>query len=398
MLPFSIERIMASIVLKQTNDIKAPMNKISLMFSSKQTALLSHKVNQTIQNVISSEQFIMGKEVTELEEKLSKFIGYKHGIACANGTDALMLALMALGLKNDEVVFTPSFTFIATAEAIAILGGIPYFVDVDESFNISIASLKDSIEDAKNRGLKVKGIISVDLFGKMANYDELRKIADENNLFFISDAAQSFGARSNNTAKPDILTTSFFPTKPLGCYGDGGMMFTDSDNIAQTLKSLTMHGKGADKYNNIRIGTNSRLDTLQAAVLLEKLNYFENEITVRNETAESYNQALNGLITTPKKADGDVPTWAVYTLLDPRRDTIIEKLKDAGIPSNIYYHTPLHNQVAYREYPKASNLLNSAKYSKECFCLPMHGYLTQDEISYITTELKKILKGLDEDN
>lgn len=368
------------------------------MFSNKQTDLLSDKVSRAIESVISSEQFIMGKEVTELESKLSKNIGYKHGIACANGTDALMLALMALGLKKDEVVFTPSFTFIATAEAIAILGGTPYFVDVTSDFNISIASLKVAIQDAKIKGLKIKGIISVDLFGRRADYNELRKIADENDLFFISDAAQSYGAKSKATAEADIVTTSFFPTKPLGCYGDGGMMFTNSDELAETLKSLTMHGKGTDKYNNVRVGTNSRLDTIQAAILLEKLHYFENEITARNEAAEKYTEALKTLVQTPTIDASETPTWAVYTLLHPKRDEIIAKLKEAVIPSNIYYHTPLHNQLAYKGYPKSSDLTNSEKYSKECFCLPMHGYLTQDEIAYITTELTKILKGLNESN
>lgn len=375
------------------------MNKLELMFSEKQTSLVSSNIIERFKKVISNGHFIMGNEVTELENMLAKRINYKHGIACANGTDALTLALMAFNLKADEVVFTPSFTFIATAEAISVLGGIPYFVDVESgSFNICPDNLEKSILNAKQKGLQIRGIISVDLFGHKANYQGISDLAKKYDLFFISDAAQSFGATDDSNIKADILTTSFFPTKPLGCYGDGGMLFTDSDDLSEKLNSLTMHGKGTDKYHNVRVGMNSRLDTLQAAVLLEKFIHFEKEIESRNTLAAFYSKHLSNIVRTPTTVVNAKPTWAVYTLLHKERDTIIKKLKSVGIPSNIYYHTPLHLQTAYKHYPKSENLKNSENYSQSCFCLPMHAYISEEQREFIVNELKNILKDLDENN
>jgi dTDP-4-amino-4,6-dideoxygalactose transaminase len=371
---------------------------IELMLSSKQSTKLKENILQRITNIIHQGNFIQGPEVAELEKKLAKFCNAKHAIACANGTDALTLALMALDLKPNEIVFTTSFTFISPAEAVCLRNGIPYFVDVDDDgFNMSAENLEEAITTAKKQGLKVRGIISVDLFGEPGNYSKIKEIADYNQLFFIADSAQSFGAVYKGQkvgAFADITTTSFFPTKPLGCYGDGGMIFTNDDETANILKSICFHGKGQDKYHNIRIGTNSRLDTLQAAILLEKLSLFDDELRKRQELANYYNSELSNVLQTPKISPDKQSAWAVYTLMHPKRDIIIKKLNDLGIPSNIYYRIPLHMQPAYNKYPKASSLKNSENCAAQVFCLPMHAYITTEERGYIVNSLKKILEQI----
>jgi dTDP-4-amino-4,6-dideoxygalactose transaminase len=370
---------------------------IDLLYSSKQTDILKKSIEDRITKVIKHGQFIIGPEVQELEKKLAAYCGAKHAIGCANGTDALTIALMAFDLKADEVVFTPSFTYVATAEAICILRGIPYFVDVDSTFSISIESLKESILDAKSKGLKIRGIISVDLFGAAANYSELKKIAEENDLFLISDAAQAFGAKYKGEATgkfADITTTSFFPTKPLGCYGDGGMIFANDDKLAEKISSLCFHGKGYHKYDHVRIGMNSRLDTVQAAILLEKFSIFDQEIKSRQELARFYGEELGDLIKVPNGSETEGSVWAVYSLLHPKRDVIIDSLQKNKIPSNIYYRTPLHKQPAYKGSFVAGDIKKSEAFSSQVLCLPMHPYIDKEERVYITNTLKKIIQEI----
>ena len=373
--------------------------KIELMYSpAKQGEILKDKIANRFAQIMTHGQFIMGQEVKDIEKKLADFCGVKHAIGCANGTDALTLSLMAIDLKPGDVIFVPSFTYSATPEAICLLGGKPYFVDAEtDSFNISPQSLEASIKEAKARGLKIKGIISVDIFGEPCDYDAVQRIADSFGLKVIADAAQSFGSVYKGKkigALGDIAATSFFPIKPLGCFGDGGMLFTNDDKLAELLRSLSQHGKGTNKYDIVRIGMNSRLDSLQAAVLLEKFNIFADEIKKRQELAAYYNEKLQGYIETPKISTVNESVWAVYTLSHPKRDVIIEKLKAKNIPSNIYYPLPLHKQPAYKDALRAQSLENAERYSLQVFCLPMHAYVSQEQREYITANLIEILESV----
>ncbi len=344
--------------------------------------------------IFDTGEFILGSEVKEIETTLAKYTKATFAIGCANGTDALTLALMALDLKAGEIVFTPSFTFVAPAESICLLGGIPYFVDIKAGeFNLCPLNLEESIISAKKLGLKVRGIISVDLFGHPVDYKAIKALADKYGLFFIADCAQSFGAVYNANqvgSLADISITSFFPTKPLGCYGDGGMMFTNNEGIAETLRSLISHGKGTDKYNNVRIGMNSRLDTLQAAVLLEKMTTFTAEIKHRHELALFYNHELSAYYETPKIVSETTPAWAVYSLMHANRNEIIEALKTHKIPSNIYYKIPAHRQPAYEHYPKNGPMEQTELVCASIFAIPMHAYINAEERNYITKTLKEV--------
>ena len=367
---------------------------LNLMFSNKQTEQMRISLLQRFSKILDKGDFILGNEVTEIEVALAKYTKAKYAIGCANGTDALTLALMALNLQANEVVLTTSFTFIAPAEAICMLGGIPYFVDIKAGeFNMCPKNLEESLLSAKRLGLKVRGIISVDLFGHPVDYKAIRALADKYGLFFIADCAQSFGAIYDGHpvgGLADITTTSFFPTKPLGCYGDGGMMFTNDGKTAETLRSLIMHGKGADKYNNVRVGMNSRLDTLQAAVLLEKMTTFTDEINRRDELARFYNQELEEYYATPKTSSGSKPVWAVYSLLHPKREEIVELLKEHKIPSNVYYRVPTHKQPAYQKHPRNEALVQTDRAATSIFAIPMHAFINQEERQYITKTLKEI--------
>jgi dTDP-4-amino-4,6-dideoxygalactose transaminase len=325
-----------------------------------------------------------------LEAALAQFCGARHAVTCASGTDALVLVLMARGIGPGDAVFCPAFTFCATAEVAALLGATPVFADVDEAtFNIDPASLERAIAKAKRLGLKPKVVIPVDLFGLPADHDALAAIAAAENLFILDDAAQSFGA-SYKGRPLGILggatATSFFPAKPLGCYGDGGAIFTDDDELAALLKSLRVHGHNTDKYDNVRIGMTGRLDTIQAAVLLEKLKIFRDEIAARNKAAERYNNALGNVAIVPRIPDGYTSVWAQYTIrLEPgRRDGLASALKQEGIPTAIYYTKPLHQQEAYARFPCAdAGLPVSERLAHEVISLPMHAYLdepTQDRI------------------
>lgn len=342
---------------------------------------LKTKIDQRIQDVLNHGQYIMGPEVKELEQKLAEYVGVKHVITCANGTDALTLAMMVLEVKEGDAVFCPTFTFFATAEVIAYEGATPVFVDSDaDTFNICPQNLEQQIKKVIAEGkLNPKAIIAVDLFGLPANYPEIQKIADKYNLKLVEDAAQGFGGSINGKRAGsfgDIATTSFFPAKPLGCYGDGGAVFTNNDEHAELLRSYRVHGKGKDKYDNVRIGMNSRLDTIQAAILLEKLVAFPQELIARNKAAKKYTAELKGSYKTPQVPEGFVSSWAQYTLISSDRDSSMAKYKEQGIPTMVYYGTCMHQQSAFRElgyrkggFPVAEMLARSV------FSLPMHGYL-----------------------
>jgi dTDP-4-amino-4,6-dideoxygalactose transaminase len=343
------------------------------------------RMDEAIRRVVDHGRFILGPEVGELERQLAEFCGAKHVLSCANGTDALGLALMAKGAGPGQAVLVPSFTFAATAEVVVWFGATPVFVDVlDDSFNMDPASFEAGIAAAKRLGLKPTGTIPVDLFGQPAAYDEILEIAEANGLWVICDAAQSFGAHykgRNVGTIGDLTTTSFFPAKPLGCYGDGGAVFLDDDETIAVLRSLRVHGQGTDKYDNVRIGMNARLDTMQAAVLLEKLAVFEEEIAARQLIAARYAERLRRRVRVPEVQDGLTTVWAAYTVRLPGgadRDDVAARLKAAGVPTAIYYAKPLHRQTAYRDYPVAGNGLPvSERMADEVLSLPIHPYLTE---------------------
>ena len=348
---------------------------------------LKAKIDTRIQRVLDHGQYIMGPEVGELEEQLANYVGVKHAITCANGTDALTLAMMVLDVKQGDAVFCPTFTFFATAETIAFQHATPILVDSDAAtFNLCPVDLERRIIKVIGEGkLKPKAIVAVDLFGLPADYPAIVAIAKKYDLKIIEDAAQGFGGEINGQRAGsfgDIATTSFFPAKPLGCYGDGGAIFTNNDDYAALLRSYRVHGKGSDKYDNVRIGMNSRLDTIQAAILLEKLAAFPDELRQRNRAAKNYETALAGRYQTPVTPDGYLSSWAQYTLVDENRDAIMADYKTKGVPTVIYYGTCMHQQTAFKdlgysdtEFPVASRL------ARQVFSLPMHGYLEVDQLT-----------------
>ena len=361
---------------------------------------LGSKIDDALARVTAHCGFVMGPEVTALETELAKFCGVKHAISCASGTDALLLALMAKEIGPGDAVICPSFTFCATAEVVALLGATPVFADVNaETFNVDAASVEKAIAVAKKQGLKVKGIIPVDLFGLPADHDAIERIARAEKLFVLDDAAQGFGGVYNGRqigAIGDMSATSFFPAKPLGCYGDGGAIFTEDDTLAATIKSLRVHGQGADKYDNVRIGITGRLDTMQAAVLLEKLKIFPDEIVARNAVAARYAGGLSDVAIVPKVPNGYTSVWAQYTIrLKPgMRDKLAVALKAEGIPTAIYYPKSLHQQTAYKHFPVADGGLPvSERLSEEVISLPMHPYLEAPVQERIIDAVKRALKA-----
>jgi dTDP-4-amino-4,6-dideoxygalactose transaminase len=346
---------------------------------------LGPAVDEAVARVLAHCQFINGPEVAQLEAALAAFCGAKHVVTCASGTDALIMVLMAKGLGRGDAVLCPSFTFCATGEAVALTGATPVFVDVDETtFNIDIASLKRGIATAKRLGLKPRGVIPVDLFGQSADHDSVLAVADAEGLFVLDDAAQSFGAsyKGRRLGGMGLITaTSFFPAKPLGCFGDGGAIFTDDAAFAETLRSVRVHGQGSDKYDNIRLGMTGRLDTVQAAVLIEKLRIFEDEIAARNKVAERYAQGLGNVVAVPRVAAGNISVWAQYTVRLPSgtdRDKFAGTLKGQGVPTAIYYPKSMHQQTAYKDFPVADGgLPASERLSSDVISLPMHAYLDE---------------------
>ena len=350
-----------------------------------QRARLGGAIEAAMLRVVEHGAYIMGPEVARLETELSAFCGAPHVVTCANGTDALALVLMAKEVGVGDAVFCPSFTFAATAEAVAWVGATPVFVDVEEqSFNLDAASLGQGIATARRLGLKPAGVIPVDLFGRPADYDRIERVSAREGLWILCDAAQSFGAADRGRRVGtigDATATSFFPAKPLGCYGDGGAILTADAELAATLRSIRSHGQGSDKYENVRIGLNSRLDTVQAAVLIEKLKVFPDEIAARNRIAHRYTELLRDVAVVPQVPDRCTSVWAQYTLrVSARdRDDVQARLRKAGIPTAIYYPKPLHRQSAYQSFPTAGNGLPvSERLSGEVLSLPMHPYLAED--------------------
>ncbi len=354
-------------------------------------------MRQRIDNVLQHKQFIQGPEVSELERRLAAYTGRRYVKSCASGTDALTISLMALGVKQGDAVFVPSFTFFASAESIVLAGGTPVFVDCrEDSFNMSPDSLQEAITGIKKAGgLKPKGIIAVDLFGQPAEYGRICAIARENSLFVLEDGAQGFGGAigaQKACSFGDISTTSFYPAKPLGCYGDGGAIFTDSEELAEVIDSIRNHGQGQNKYDNIRIGLNSRLDTIQAAVLLVKLDFFERELALRAQAAQGYTEQLKDLIEVPVVLDGYSSSWAQYTLkaksFDERK-RILQALNQNGIPTAVFYPTPIHNTAAFKDHAiLPQSLAVTEDISKKVFSLPMHPYLSEDEIRRICSIIR----------
>jgi dTDP-4-amino-4,6-dideoxygalactose transaminase len=349
--------------------------------------------------VLTHCHFVLGPEVKSFETELAAFCGAQHVITCASGTDALVLALRAMGIGPGDAVFCPSFTFCATAEVVALVGATPVFVDVDAAtFNIDANRLASAIITAKETGLKPKAVIPVDLFGLPADHAAIAAVSKNEGLSVLDDAAQGFGATYNNRRLGTFgraTATSFFPAKPLGCYGDGGAVMTDDDEFAEALKSLRVHGQGSDKYDNVRIGLASRLDTIQAAILIEKLKIFSDEIDARNTVARRYNEGLNDVVTVPTAPAGSTSVWAQYTIRisGGRRDAVAVALKAEGIPTAIYYRIPLHRQQAYKHYPiDKGGVEVSDRLAFEVLSLPMHAYLdteTQDRVIEATRRALK---------
>jgi len=385
-----------------------------------QQARLKSKIDENIQTVLSHGKYIMGPEVAEIENRLADYVGVKHAVSCASGTDALLLALMALDIGPGDAVFTTPFTFIATAEVIQLLGATPIFVDIDQTtFNIDPEKLDSAIAALKTSDpsmyalprisgmtlsdipLKPRCIIPVDIFGLPADYDRIKVVAKKHDLYIVEDAAQSFGAELKGKKActfGHMAATSFFPAKPLGCYGDGGMCFTKDDRLSEVLKSIRVHGKGTHKYDNARIGVNGRLDTIQAAILLAKFNIFPEEVQMRQEVAGRYSELLapleaRGLICTPKTPTGTISAWAQYSILatnEEERSKLQNILKASNIPTAVYYPKPLHLQTAFKGLGyKEGDFPVSEDISKRVFSVPMHPYLNRKQQIRIADTLKE---------
>lgn len=366
----------------------------------KQYQLHKKEIDEAIQTVLESANFISGSQVKELEKELAEYVGVKHCITCANGTDALQLALMAWEIGAGDAVFVPDLTFFASGEVVSLVGAVPVFADIDkETYNIDPDSLRKAIEYVlHNTKLRPRVIVAVDLFGQPAEHGAIREIADQYDLLILEDAAQAFGGmigEKKTCSFGDIGTTSFFPAKPLGCYGDGGAVFTDDDVWAERLRSLHVHGKGSDKYDNVRIGINSRLDTIQAAVLLEKLQFFEEEIEACNRMAAKYDERLRDAAKIPSVMDNMRSSWAQYTicLKDGReREQVIAQMKADGIPSAVYYSKPMHRQTAFADcLIEAVPYENTEYVCERCLSLPFHPYMENEEIEAVCESIRKAL-------
>jgi dTDP-4-amino-4,6-dideoxygalactose transaminase len=361
-----------------------------------QQQAIAPQIQARLQQVLAHGQFIMGPEIKELESRLAAYVGVKHAITCSSGTDALLMGLMAYGVGPGDAIFTTPFTFIATAEVIQLLGATPVFVDIDPgTFNIHPEALAAAVatvdRNPKTAPLRPKGIITVDLFGQPADYDLIHDIARRHRLFVLEDAAQSFGGTYKGKkagALAELAATSFFPAKPLGCYGDGGAIFCDHDDLAAILRSIRVHGQGSHKYDNVRIGINGRLDTLQAAILLAKLDIFDQEVAARQEVARRYGQALKDVVVVPPVAPECTSVWAQYSVLSDRREELQGKLKAAGIPTAVYYPLPLHLQGAFAHLGyRPGDFPVSEHAAKSIFSLPMHPYLKPEDQETIAAAL-----------
>ena len=354
---------------------------------STQQKIIREKIQKRIGDVLAHGQYIMGPEVFQLEEKLKSYVSAKHCISCSSGTDALIIPLMAKGIGPGDAVITTSFSYIATAEAIALLGATPIFCDIyPKTFNIDPNGLEKAYSKANLKGLKPRAIISVDLFGLPARYRLINDFAKSKNLFLLEDAAQGFGGKIGEQKAGtfgDVSSTSFFPAKPLGGYGDGGAIFTDNDELAENMRSIRVHGGGEDKYDNVRLGLNGRLDTLQAAILIEKLAIFDSELIMRNKVAKFYSKNLNQNFALPYVPDNYFSSWAQYSILlkdEEEREKVIEILNYKKIPSMIYYKIPLHLQKVFRNLNyKKGDLPNSESVANKIISIPMHPYLKRSD-------------------
>jgi UDP-2-acetamido-2-deoxy-ribo-hexuluronate aminotransferase len=362
--------------------------KIDFINLKAQQQLIRSSLDQRIQQVLAHGQYVMGPEVEELEERLASYVSVKHAITCSSGTDALLMPLMAYGVGPGDAIFTTPFTFIATAEVIQLLGATPVFVDIaPRNFNLDPEALEAALaglaQNPRTAQLRPKGIIPVDLFGQPADYDRLKAVASRYGAFILEDAAQSFGSTYKSKracALADVAATSFFPAKPLGCYGDGGAIFTDDDDLAATLRSIRVHGQGSHKFDNVRIGINGRLDTLQAAILLTKLEVFPQEVEARQEVAHRYSKGLASIVEVPFVDPDCTSVWAQYSVLSHDRSALQERLGASGIPTAIYYSKPLHLQTAFAALNyKPGDCPVSESVASRIFSLPMHPYLTRDE-------------------
>ncbi len=384
-------------------NVRTQLPSIPFIDLAAQRRHLGAAIDTAVARVLDHCQFIMGPEVRAFEAQLAEFCGARHVVTCASGTDALVLALRALGIGPGDAVICPSFTFCATAEVAVLVGATPVFVDVDPvSFNIDVNGIAGAVEAAMAAGLVPKAIIPVDLFGLPADHAAIAAAAKAYSLFTVDDAAQGFGATYHNRRLGtfgELTCTSFFPAKPLGCYGDGGAVMTDDDALADLLRSLRVHGQGSDKYDNVRIGLASRLDTIQAAVLSEKLKIFPDEIAARNRISARYAQGLAqdlaDVAAVPTVPEGYLSVWAQYTIrvAGGRRDALAAALKAEGIPTAIYYPIPLHRQVAYKHYPVGkAGLAASERLAGEVISLPMHAYLDEATQDRIVDAMRRALK------
>jgi UDP-2-acetamido-2-deoxy-ribo-hexuluronate aminotransferase len=362
-----------------------------------QYARLKPQIAEAIQDVLDDGRYILGPAVAKLESELAEYCGVAHAISCSSGTDAIFMPLLAYEVGPGDAVFVPSFTFTATAEAILLAGASPVFVDVEaDSFNIDLADLTKKISETRAGGkLTPKAILAVDLFGLPADWNGLNTLAEREDLYLISDAAQSFGGAYHNKrvgSLAPVSGTSFFPAKPLGCYGDGGAIMTDDDGLAEVLKSIRVHGAGADRYEVVRIGINGRLDSIQAAILSVKLSVFDDELEARERVAQIYDDELKDVVATPKRIEGLKSAWAQYTIKMEKRAAIQEKLGAAGIPTMIYYPKPMHLQAPYLAYGGGEGSLPvSETICRQVMSLPMHPYLSDDDARRIAAATRDAL-------
>ncbi len=359
---------------------------------------LGGAIEEAVGRVMEHGRFILGPEVGALERRLAEFAGQAHAVTCSSGTDALALVLMAWEIGQGDAVFVPSFTFAATAGAVARLGATPVFCDVlEDSFNLDPRSFEAAVETARGLGLRPKAVVPVDLYGLPADYDRIVEIARTQGILVLADSAQSFGATLDGRRAGtlgDACAVSFFPAKPLGCYGDGGAILTADAEMAERLRSLRAHGGGRDKYDNVRIGLNARLDTIQAAVLLEKLEIFEEELDARQRVAARYTERLGASVEVPSVPEGAVSAWAQYTIRLNQRDAVAERLRASGIPTAVYYALPLNQQQAFREYPSAPGGTPIAdRLAGQVLSLPMHPYLDEPTQDRVVDVLRRSLNG-----
>ena len=379
-------------------DDQSPVLPIEFIDLKTQRDRVRAAVEDGWQRVLDHGQYIMGPEVRDLEGKLGRFTGAAEVVSCSNGTDALWVPLLALGIGQGDAVFVPSWTFTATAEVVCLVGATPVFVDVDlDTMNLSPKSLAAAVKMIRDEGkLTPRLVIPVDLFGLPADYEAINAIAREAGMKVLADAAQSFGASQGNRrvgVLADVTSTSFFPAKPLGCWGDGGAMFTDDPEVAEALRSIRIHGRGTQgKYDNVRVGSNTRLDTLQAVVLTEKLTIFEDELAERQKVAGRYAEGLRGVVATPVVPTGSTCSWAQYTIRTDRRDELQKKLAEQKVRTEIYYPRPLHMQAPYRDCPVAPDGLPvTERLREEVLSLPMHPYLTPQQSEYICSAVRAAL-------